>query len=102
MLLNLLGIPASFPKNGNIDTKKNHEQIAKAAKRVAATLSGRSSETLIAVNQPLAMEMAASENMKFITKVTIQGCTISVFYDMGEIYENKKPDEKQAVCLECI
>ena len=92
MLLNLLDIPANSLKNSNITIKNDYESMAKAAKRVAATLSGFPSETLIAVKQPLAMEMEACENMKFITKVTIQGCTLSVFYDMGETYEKKKLD----------
>lgn len=76
MIFNLLGTPAN-------PTEKSHtshqSKIFKAAKRVAATLTGLSSDTMVAVNQPLAMEMGISENMKFITKVTIQGRPISVF-----------------------
>lgn len=96
MLFNLLSIPANPLKNSHINTKSHQAQIAKAAKRVAATLSGLSSETLIAVNQPLAKEMEGAENMKFITKATIRGSVVSVFSPVGETYEKKKPDQKQA------
>ncbi|SLM29485.1 hypothetical protein MTBBW1_1820004 [Desulfamplus magnetovallimortis] len=84
MIFNLLGIPVNPAQKKDTNRINKNQKIAKAAKRVAATLTGLSPETLVAVNQPLAMDIGASENMKFITQVTVQGRPISVFFAMGE------------------
>lgn len=83
MILELLGITVSPQK------KVNKNRIAKAATRIAATLTGLAPEKLIVVNASSATERNKFRNMDFITQLTFQGHTFRVFNEV----EGRMPDE---------